>query len=72
MFFEAVRQVAATLDHVKTSLTVSGGIMPVTPKRHATAFHGFCCTVRAFRTAPKPLERSGITNQGEVAMNSIG
>jgi hypothetical protein len=41
MFFEAVRQVAATLDHVKTSLTVSGGIMPVTPKRHATAFHGF-------------------------------
>jgi hypothetical protein len=70
MFFEAVRQVAATLDHVRTSATVSGGIIPATPKRHATAFHGFWCTVRAFRTAPKPREKNGIINQGEVAMNS--
>jgi len=41
MFFEAVRQVAATLDHVRTSLTFSGYIIPGTPKRHATAFRGF-------------------------------
>src|SRR6266702_4352464 len=34
------------------------------------AFHGFCCTVTAFRTAPKPREKSGITNQDEAAMNS--
>jgi hypothetical protein len=27
-------------------------------------------TVRALRTAPKPRERSGTTNQDEVAMNS--
>src|SRR5439155_9048765 len=72
MFSVAVRQVAATLGHVRTSMSVYGGIMPVTPKRRATAFHGFWCTVRALRTAPKPRERSGITNQDEEAMNSTG
>jgi hypothetical protein len=72
MFFEAVRQVAATLDHVRISLTVSGDIMPATPKRYATAFRGFWCTVKAFRTVPKPLEKSGIINQDEVATNSTG
>ena len=36
------------------------------------AFHGFCCTVRVLRTAPKPRERSGITNQDEAAMDSTG
>src|SRR5439155_14470556 len=71
-FFGAIRQAAPTLDHARISVTVFGGIMPATPKRHAMVFHGFCGTVRAFRTVPKPTEKSGIINQDEVATNSIG
>ena len=60
------------MDHARISVTVFGGIMPAIPKRHAMVFHGFCGTVRAFRTVPKPPEKSGIINQDEVATNSIG
>jgi hypothetical protein len=35
MFCGAVRQIAAMLNHVRTSMTVYGAMMPVTAKRRA-------------------------------------
>jgi hypothetical protein len=59
-------------DRARTWKSAFADTMRVIRKRHAMAFHGFWCTVSAFRPAPKLRERSGITNQDEVAMNSTG
>src|SRR6266487_4457148 len=57
--------------HVRTSMNVFVVTTSATRKPHATASHGLWYTVKAFLVVPTPQERSAITNQVAVAMNSI-
>src|SRR4029453_6763055 len=70
-FCKVPRQVADMWVHVRTSMNVFVVTTSAIRKPHATASHGLWYTVKAFLVVPTPQERSAITNQVAVAMNSI-